>query len=81
MSTPTLQQIIDAVGGKPSRDGRSVVVGYGADGYLRLYPSSVTLGGPEIIPAVRIDGELSRGNGGAQSVLRAKIRAAGMEIR
>lgn len=80
MSTPTLQQIIDAVGGKPSRDGRSVVVGYGAYGYLRLYPSVVTLGGPEI-PAVRIDGELSRGNGGAQSALRAKIRAAGIEIR
>jgi hypothetical protein len=78
--TPSLNTIIAAVGGKISRDGQNVVIGYGSNGFLRLYPSTITLGGPDL-PAVRIDGKLISGNGGAQATLRAKLRTAGLEIR
>lgn len=78
--TATLTQIIDAVGGNVSRDGQSVVIGYGSIGYLRLLPSEVIIDGIEI-PAVAIEGRLSARNGGHKAELRAKIRAAGMEIR
>lgn len=80
MTTPTLQQIIDATDGKLSRDGETVVVSYGSLGYLRLSPSMIIRDGIEL-PAVQIDGRLSARNGGLQGELRAKIRAADLEIR
>lgn len=79
---PTLDQIIEAVGNnaKLSRDEESVVVGYGPLGYLRLTPDSVIISGEEF-PAARIEGRLSRQNGGAQSELRKALEAAGIRIR
>lgn len=79
---PTLETIAQASGGKLARDGQSVVVSYGSNGYLRLFPSVVWADGTRNeIPAVRIDGKLTSGNGGAKEALRAKLRAAGLEIR
>lgn len=79
---PTLDTIIAAVGGRPSKDGQNVVVSYGSNGYLRLYPSTVIMSHEQgEVAAVRIDGKLARQNGGSQAELRAKLRAAGIEIR
>lgn len=80
MNTPTIEQIIEATDGKLARDERSVIVGYGSLGYLRLFPDSVIFGGQEL-PAVRIEGRLARRDGALQSELRAKLRAAGLEVR
>ena len=41
----TVEQILSAVGGKVSRDGQSVVVSYGNDGYARLVPDYVIVDG------------------------------------
>lgn len=77
---PTIQQIIDVTGGKESRDGESVVVGYGPLGYYRLTPSTIIRDGQEL-PAVRIDGRLSRQDGAKSAELREKLRANGIEVR
>jgi len=75
-----IARIIDITGGKASRDGGTVVVGYCSNGYLRLRPCTVTLDGVEL-PAVEIMGRLARQNGARQAELRGKLRAAGIEIR
>lgn len=92
---PTLDQIAAAVGGKPSRDGRAIILSYGADGYLRIEPATVTAGG-ELVrcadgvtrpvggterPAARIVGQIARRNGATQQELRDRLRAAGIEVR
>jgi hypothetical protein len=76
----TFDQIIDATGGQMSRDGQSVVVSYGPLGYLRLTPAYVVIDGAEV-PAALITGKLTRRDGALQAELRAKLRAAGIEIR
>lgn len=95
MSAPSIQTIIAAVGGKPSKDGKAVIKGYGDVGFLRLSPDTAIVGGEWIkddqgitrcvgqteVPAVRIEGRLSQRNGGSQSALRDQLRAAGLEIR
>lgn len=73
--TPTLDQLVEATGGKLSRDGESVVVGYGSIGYLRVLPDWVIVDGQEI-PAARIDGRLRAANGAKHSDLRDRLRAA-----
>ncbi len=78
--TPTLDTIIAATGGHLSRDGKGVIVSYGTNGDLALSPSTIIREGREM-PAVRIDGKLHRRNGGLQAELRARLRAAGLEIR
>ncbi|MDQ2069297.1 hypothetical protein [Natronospira bacteriovora] len=79
---PTIEQIMEAIGDQASesRDGESVIVGYGPIGYLRIHPDSIIRDGEEL-PAVRIDGKLSRANGSTQSELREQLRTAGLEIR
>jgi len=79
---PTIAQIIAAVGdtAKASRDGTNVVVGYGAEGFLRLFPSWIYADDRTKIPSVRIDGKLMSGTGGAKERLRKQLRSAGIEI-
>lgn len=82
MNEPTIAQIIEAVGenAKASRDGTHVVVGFGAIGFLRLFPSWIRDDARNAIPAVRIDGKLNSGTGGTKDRLRKQLRAAGIEI-
>lgn len=80
MTTPTISDLIEVTGGKESRNGESVIVGYGPIGYLTLTPDSIILNGEEL-PAARIEGRLSRRNGGHQADLRAKLKDAGIYIR
>ena len=75
--TPSIEQIIAATGGKESRDGKSVVVGYGPLGYLRVTPDYAIESGEER-PAARIEGKLSRRNGARHAELRAALEAAGI---
>ena len=74
---PSIEQIIDATGGKESRDGKSVVVGYGPLGYLRLTPDYAIESGEER-PAARVEGKLTRRNGARHAELRAALEAAGI---
>ena len=74
---PTIEQIIAATGGKESRDGKSVVVGYGPIGYLRITPDYAIESGEER-PAARVEGKLSRRNGARHAELRAALEAAGI---
>ena len=78
--TPSIEQIIDATGGKESRDGTSVVVGYGPLGYIRVTPDYAIVDGQER-PAARVEGKLSRRNGAAHAELRAALEAAGIRPR
>lgn len=82
MTIPTINQIIDAMdaaglNAKESRDGESVVIGYGNAGYLRLIPSLIIISGKEI-PAAEIRGKVS---GKAHSDMRKALEAAGMGTR
>lgn len=72
---PTLSELAAAVGGQISRRGTEVIVGYGRDGYLSVTPSWVIVDGREVA-AASVEGRLDRGNGGAHSALREKLRAA-----
>lgn len=80
--TPTIDQIIDALdeGGiraKSSRDGETVVIGYGHCGYLRLYPGTTISSGVEY-PSVSIEGKVS---GRAHRDIRNALEAAGIRGR
>jgi len=80
-ATPTVQQIIDAlnnngVQAKESRDGESVVVGFGAAGFLRLRPD--TLGPNAERPAARIEGKAP---GAKHSAVRSALEADGIGNR
>ena len=77
MKNATIEQIIEATGGKESRDGESVVIGFGSLGYLRIYPDYVISGGQET-PAGRIEGRLSRANGAKHAEVRKMLEAAGL---
>ena len=77
---PTPETLAEVTGGQVARDGETVVVGYGPIGYLRLSPTTSIVDGVEV-PAARIDGRLTRGNGGHHADLRARLAAAGIESR
>ena len=77
---PTIDTVIAALGGKPSRDGKSVVLSMGGNGYVRVTPDYIILDGKEL-PAVALDGsDVRRGKGRILSDLRDKARAAGLEV-
>jgi hypothetical protein len=80
MSKPSIETIISAIGGKPSRDGLSVVVSMGGAGYIRATPDYIILDGKEL-PAIALDADGCRGGKGRMlATLREKARAAGLEI-
>ena len=62
---------------KTSRDGQSVVIGYGAGGYARLTPSSVWVDGQDA-PAAIIEGGIS---GRRHKEIREALRAVGIAAR
>jgi hypothetical protein len=59
--------------GKPSRDGASVVISYGEDGYIRVTPVSGPNGGHAKVAA-----SLTRRAGGRCEAVRARLNAAGI---
>jgi hypothetical protein len=73
----TVEQIFSAVGGKVSRDGQSVVVGYGNDGYARLTPDYVIVDGQHL-PAAEIKMACRTRKGGRAAELRERLAAAGI---
>jgi hypothetical protein len=76
-ASPSLDMIIGAVGGQLSRDGESVVVSYGRNGFVRLVPNEVILNG-EPRPAATITAEVRGRRGGIRSDIADKLRAAGI---
>lgn len=77
---PEISDIIGRIGGKESRDGKSVIVGYGGAGYARLTPDYVIRDGQEL-PAVTIEIGSSVGRGAKKAEMRRKVEAAGWEAR
>ena len=77
---PTLTQLVAATNGKLSRDAQSVVVSFGNDGYLRLWPSIATIDGIDM-PAARIEGRCERRDGTHHSTVREQLRNAGIYPR
>lgn len=77
MNTKILEQAMNAVGNsaKLSRDGSSVVVSYGNIGFLRLVPTSYTVGGRDV-EGLQVVGRLVARNGAHHADLLAKLRAA-----
>jgi len=73
----TVEQILAAVGGKLSRDGKSVVVSYGNDGYARLIPDYVIVAEGQV-PAAKIKMACNRRKGGRAAELRERLAAAGI---
>lgn len=76
---PTIQQILEAlaatnIDAKESRDGQSVVIGYGHAGYIRVTPDYVISGGAEV-PAAEIKGAPS---GRRHAEVAAALRHAGI---
>ena len=77
-TSPTVEAIAEVFPktGKLSRDGKSVVLSYGDDGYIRVTPVAGPDGGHAKVAA-----SLARRAGGRCEAVRDRLRAAGIAAR